>query len=84
MDEQLLIATITENARTIFKQPTLEYSADQVFRDIRGFDSVLAIQFILAMEAAFDIELTEQEVDRMDTMGNLLTVLVAKTDARAT
>lgn len=83
MDEQRLIATIIDNARTIFKQPVLDYSPDLVFRDIRGFDSVLAIQYILAIEAAFEVELTEQEVDRMDTMGDLFAVLVAKAGSEA-
>lgn len=34
-----------------------------VFRAIAGFDSIMAIQYILAIESALDISLTEEEVD---------------------
>ena len=78
MQDEHLIATIIDTARTTFKQPQLNYDDNLVFRDIRGFDSVLAIQFILAIEAALDVMLTEQEVDRMDRMGDLLAVLRVK------
>ncbi len=81
-DEQL-IAIAIENARAIFKAPDLVYDPALVFRDIRGFDSVQAVQFILAIEAALDVMLSEEEVDNMHTMGNLLDTLRAKTRAAA-
>jgi acyl carrier protein len=80
MEADRLIEVIVETARTIFGQPALEYSPTLVFREIFGFDSVLAVQFILTIEEAFGIELTEQEVDHMDTMGDLLTALQTKTN----
>jgi acyl carrier protein len=78
MSDEVLIAAITGNARTVFKQPQLVYRPDLVFRDILGFDSVLAVQFILAMEAALGVTLVDEEVDRMHTMGDLLGVLRTK------
>ena len=50
MTDDLFIAEITRNARMVFNQPDLCYMPDLVFRDILGFDSVQAVQFILAME----------------------------------
>jgi acyl carrier protein len=81
-DEQLT-NTVIEHARAIFKAPDLVYDPALVFRDIRGFDSVQAVQFILAIEAALDVMLSEEEVDNMHTMGNLLDTLRAKTRAAA-
>ncbi len=78
MSDEALISTIIQTARRVFKQPALEYSAAQVFREIRGFDSVLAVQFILAIEEALGVMLSEDEVDRMDTMGDLLDALRSK------
>lgn len=83
MSDETLIPTVIETARTVFKQPGLEYAPGQVFREIRGFDSVLAVQFILAIEQAFDVMLSEEEVDRMDTMGDLLAMLREKTATAA-
>jgi acyl carrier protein len=78
MDTDQLIQVIVDNARTIFAQPALEYRPTLVFREILGFDSVLAIQFILAIEESFGIELNEQEVDHLDTMGDLFSLLQRK------
>ncbi len=78
MEAEQLIAVITENARTIFRQPGLTYAPDLVFRDILGFDSVQAVQFILAMEDSLGVTISEEEVDRMHTMGDAFHILLAK------
>jgi acyl carrier protein len=80
MSDERLIAIAIENARTIFRMPDLAYDPALVFRDIRGFDSVQAVQFILAIEAALDVTLSEEEVDNMHTMGALITTLRGKTN----
>jgi acyl carrier protein len=71
-------ATISRTAREVFRQPSLTFSPTLVFRDIPGFDSVLAIQYILAIESEFGITLNEEDVDHMHTMGDLMTILRAK------
>ena len=78
MSEADVPEVIVQTARTVFRQPSLAFSSGQRFRDIPGFDSVLAIQFILAIENALGVMLTEAEVDTMHTMGDLLVVLQAK------
>ena len=62
----------------MFRQPSIPFSPDLIFREIPGFNSILAIQFILAIESALDVTLNEEEVDNMHTMGDLMTVLQAK------
>jgi acyl carrier protein len=78
MNDQDFAATISQTAQEVFRQPAVSYSADLVFREIPGFDSILAIQFILAIENALDIMLNEDEVDNMHTMGDLMTLVKAK------
>lgn len=78
MSEQEFTTVISQTAQEVFRQPSIPFSPAQVFRDIPGFDSVLAIQYILAIESALDVTLDEQEVDNMHTMGDLLTLLRAK------
>jgi acyl carrier protein len=75
MSEQDFAAVITATAREVFRQPSLSFRPAQVFRDIPGFDSILAIQFILAIESALEITLNEEDVDTMHTMGDLMTLL---------
>ena len=62
---------------------TLRSIRRHVFQDIRGFDSVRAVQFILALESALNIVLDEEDVDTMHTMGDMLATLRAKTRAMA-
>jgi acyl carrier protein len=81
MTEAEFAAIISQTAQEVFRQPALPYSADRVFRDIPGFDSVLAIQFILTIETTLDVTLNEDEVDTMHTMGDLMKLLIEKQGA---
>jgi acyl carrier protein len=80
MSEQDFAATISQTAQEVFRQPSISYNPTLIFREIPGFDSILAIQFILAIESALDVTLNEEEVDNMHTMGDLMTVLKTKKD----
>ncbi len=81
MNDQDLAATLCQTAREVFAQPSVEFGPTLAFRDIPGFNSILAIQYILAIETAFSITLTEDEVDRMHTMGDLKEILRTKLGA---
>jgi acyl carrier protein len=78
MSDQDFTTIISEIAQDVFRQPSIPFSPTLVFRDIPGFDSVLAIQYILAVESRLNMTLSEEEVDTMHTMGDLLTILRAK------
>jgi acyl carrier protein len=78
MSDPYYAATISQTAQEVFRHPSIPFSAALVFRDIPGFDSILAIQYILAIESALNVTLNEEEVDNMHTMGDLMTLLKAK------
>jgi acyl carrier protein len=78
MTNDEIAAAIAGTARTVFKQPDLEYDPARTFRSLRNFDSVRAVQFILATEKAFGVEIAEDEVDRMFTLGDVMTILLTK------
>jgi acyl carrier protein len=78
MSNERIAAAIVETARTVFKQADLEYDPALPFRSLRNFDSVRAVQFILATEKAFGVEIAEDEVDRMFTLGDVMEILLAK------
>jgi acyl carrier protein len=82
MHETLIETMVIDTARDIFKAPDLAYDADTVFQDIRDFDSIRAVQFILAVEAAAGVMFTEEEVDNMRTMGDLVGMLNGKVAAK--
>jgi len=76
--EEQLISVAVEKARVIFNAPDLNYAPDLVFQKIRGFDSVQAVQFILALEVELNVTLSEEDVDNMHTMGDMLDILKGK------
>lgn len=78
MTDDELTGKITDTAQSVFKQTSLAYQPGLVFREIPGFDSVRAVQFILAIEQALDVMLTEEEVDGLHTMGDLFGTLRRK------
>jgi acyl carrier protein len=78
MSEQDFVTIISETAQAVFRQPSISFDPSLMFRDIPGFDSVLAIQYILAIEGALNVTLTEEEVDTMHTMGDLLRLIQNK------
>jgi|GEM_PF-5457692 acyl carrier protein len=78
MNDEQIVAVAIQHAREIFKVPDLEFDKALVFQEIRGFDSVQAVQFILAMEGALDVMLSEEDVDNMRTMGDMLDIVKAR------
>jgi acyl carrier protein len=78
MNDQDIAAAISQTAQDVFRQPSIPFGPALIFREIPGFDSILAIQYILAIESVLDITLNEEEVDNMHTMGDLMTLVKAK------
>jgi acyl carrier protein len=69
---------ISQTAQEVFRQPSIAFSPTLQFKDIPGFDSVLAIEYILSIETALGITLNEEQVDTMYTMGDLLELVKAQ------
>jgi acyl carrier protein len=47
-------------------------------RNIQGFDTAGFVRLILALESEFGVVLREDEVDSIDTMGDVFAILRAK------
>jgi acyl carrier protein len=78
MNDDELAARLAEMLQEAFDRPNLEYRPQTMMRDILGFDSVHFVQMILALEEAFGIELHEDEVDSICSMGDIFTLLRSK------
>jgi acyl carrier protein len=81
MNNQQLADRLAGMLRHAFNRPHLEYRPETMMRDILGFDSVQFVQLILAMEDVFGIELHEDEVDSIYSMGDIFTMLRGKVPA---
>lgn len=51
--------------------------------DALGVDSLALVEYALALEDVFDVEIPEEEVTELATVGALVDALVAKTAVRA-
>jgi acyl carrier protein len=49
--------------------------------DALGVDSLALVEYALALEDVFDVEIPEEEVAELVTVGDLVDALVAKTSA---
>jgi hypothetical protein len=77
-DPEPLVIRVTAISREVFRSPDLEYYGRTVLRKIPGFSPHRFIRMILALEAEFGIELREDEVDAIRTMGDVLALLKDK------
>jgi acyl carrier protein len=75
---KLLAERLEVKLREAFSRPDLEYAQAVMMRDIPGFDSVNFVMMILALETEFGVELHEDEVDSIYTMGDIFALLRGK------
>lgn len=60
-----------------------EINAQTDLRDDLGLDSLQAVTVVMALEQEFDVEVDDQEIDGLRTVGDILDLLARKTGAAA-
>lgn len=74
-ESERIVARLTKILRAVFDRPDLVCYGRTVLRGIPGFDTTVFIRLMLALEAEFAIELREDDVDSIETLGDILTLL---------
>ena len=75
-DEQLEI--LTEVFRTLFNNPELNLDDELVATDVPGWDSFNHINLIINIEEEFGVKFTNDEVAKMQNVGDLKKILAHK------
>ena len=75
-DEQLKI--LTEVFRTLFNNPELNLDDELVATDVPGWDSFNHINLIINIEEEFGVKFTNDEVAKMQNVGDLKKILAHK------
>jgi len=75
-DEQLEI--LTEIFRTLFNNPELNLDDELVATDVPGWDSFNHINLIINIEEEFEVKFTNDEVAKMQNVGDLKRILSHK------
>jgi len=78
-DEQLEI--LTEIFRTLFNNPELNLDDELVATDVPGWDSFNHINLVINIEEEFEVKFTNDEVAKMQNVGDLKKILAIKISA---
>jgi acyl carrier protein len=61
--------------RDLFDDPTLEISDATTAKDVAGWDSIMHVTLIVAVEKAFGISFTTKEVKTLANVGSLIQLI---------
>lgn len=64
--------------REVFENPELKIFPKMTAKDVKGWDSFNHINLIVALENAFDISFTTEEMASMGNVGDLIKILQRK------
>ena len=78
MHEAAVYSELTTIMRDVLMRDDLVLSPGLTAKQVEGWDSFKMIEIVLAVEAHFRIRVPSQEVDRLETVGDLATLIIAR------
>jgi acyl carrier protein len=72
---------LTRVFHDVFKREDIVLTPELAANDVPGWDSFRQVEIILAVEQRFDITLSSSDVDELETTGDLVRAIAAKTSA---
>lgn len=81
MTRREIIERLVPVMEDVFDTDDLVYSDTLTARDIGEWDSLSHIRFMVATERAFGVRFTPGEIESFKNVGDLVTVVQAKTSA---
>ena len=73
-------SVITQIARSLFRQPDLELSDEMTAQDVRGWDSLNHVNFIIQIEEELGIRFKNDEIAKLTNVGELKKLTRMKVD----
>lgn len=70
-----ILAKVTEVIQDQLDLDTLELTADSTAADVEGWDSLAHVRIMVAMEQAFGVRFTTNQITSTETVGQLLDLL---------
>jgi acyl carrier protein len=70
---------LTEIFQDVFMRDDLALTPVLSAKDVEGWDSFKMIEIIMAVEERFSIKMTTLELDNLQSVGDLATVILKKT-----
>jgi acyl carrier protein len=79
MDESDIYARLTEILEEVFDDDSITATPALSAKDVDGWDSLTHIRLILTVERAFKVKFSTSEIGKMETVGDLVTLIKART-----
>jgi len=79
MDESDIYARLTEIFEDVFDDDSITVTAALSAKDVDGWDSLTHIRLILTVERAFKVKFSTSEIGKMETVGDLVALIKART-----
>jgi acyl carrier protein len=81
MEEPELYSALTTIFRDVLVNDTLVLSPDLTAKQVKGWDSFKQIEILLAVEQHYGVKFHTREVDRLENVGDLVSILRSKLSA---
>jgi acyl carrier protein len=78
MDESDIYTRLTEIFADVFDDESISATPALSAKDVDGWDSLTHIRLILTVEKAFKVKFSTSEIGRMETVGDLVTLIKAR------
>ena len=75
MDEPQIYVRLAEIFQDVFDEDSIEVTPGLSAKDVDGWDSLTHIRLILTIEKAFKIKFSTSEIGKMETVGDLVTLI---------
>jgi acyl carrier protein len=76
--QETILAEITDIARLVFENPSLELTLQTSSDDIPKWDSLSHIALVVEAECRFDIRFRSNEIEELKNVGELVRLVQAK------
>jgi acyl carrier protein len=79
VDEAQIYERLTRLFQDIFDDDSISVTPELSAKDVEGWDSVTHIRLMLTVEKAFEIKFSTSEISNLKNMGDLVTLIKART-----
>jgi acyl carrier protein len=79
VDEAQIYERLTRLVQDIFDDDSISVTPELSAKDVDGWDSVTHIRLMLTVEKAFRIKFSTSEISNLENMGDLVTLIKART-----
>ena len=78
MDNSEAMSRVTVVFQGVFGDAIVRLTRDTTAKDVDGWDSLMHINLVVAIESEFKIRFTSREIARLQNVGELIDLIVRK------